>query len=505
MVDSFIVKRRVSTWLWFTGVLEAILIALRIALNHTPSDVTSSPLLPMVMKVAVLGFGAIFLLLVISYFVLPTLLAKREEGGRVMTSRDPRYQAEQRRNVSSENRSVYARNQPSPREAAEARLMTYYTQLRWIGAFAVVALMAGIVYVYIAKIRDSGPAPWVRLIESGSVADLDQWMESNDTPLDVQDEEGRGLLQVAIEADRVEMVRFLIEEGIDINIADRKGYVPLYYCLKNPELSGLLLENGADVNAAGPMRTTPLHEAVREGYVKTMERLFQYGARVNAVNSDAETPLIIAAQMDEYSIMNELLLRGADPNLLDKRSESPLHAAVRNKNIAGIQLLVKAGADTLPESAAGRTPLHLAAEGGSVEVLKELLSLNLPLAVKNRDGETPLSCAIYKGQLEIVKYLLEQGDYINRANVDGNSYLHLAAIYNKDDIARYLIDQGAAMDEGNKAEMTAREILQKKGKYDLAILRIEELEQEDEEQKDDAEANEEDSMEEHPADEVSVE
>lgn len=58
------------------------------------------------------------------------------------------------------------------------------------------------------------------------------------------------------------------------------------------EVVELLLQHGADVSLpAHERRTTPLHEAAGNGYVRVVKRLLAAGADVNAKWNDGQTPL----------------------------------------------------------------------------------------------------------------------------------------------------------------------------------------------------------------------
>ena len=52
-----------------------------------------------------------------------------------------------------------------------------------------------------------------------------------------------------------------------------------------------LVENGADVNASDDDSWTPLHVASANGYFEITKYFVENGADVNALNNDRQTPL----------------------------------------------------------------------------------------------------------------------------------------------------------------------------------------------------------------------
>ncbi|QOY53548.1 ankyrin repeat domain-containing protein [Candidatus Sulfurimonas marisnigri] len=66
------------------------------------------------------------------------------------------------------------------------------------------------------------------------------------------DEEGVSIFEVAITYGNIEMVKYLISCGIDVNKAQRRsGFTPLMAaaCYGRTEIIKLLMEKGADINA----------------------------------------------------------------------------------------------------------------------------------------------------------------------------------------------------------------------------------------------------------------
>lgn len=75
---------------------------------------------------------------------------------------------------------------------------------------------------------------------------------------------------------KVNIAKFLIDKGADVNAKNIYGDTPLHYAsMNNIEITKLLLDNGADVNARNKYDQTPLYNAIHE----TVELLKSYGAK----------------------------------------------------------------------------------------------------------------------------------------------------------------------------------------------------------------------------------
>ena len=89
-----------------------------------------------------------------------------------------------------------------------------------------------------------------------------------------------------------ELVIWLVEKGLDINIPDYYGATPLYsQATMGRDTVKLLLELGADIEKTNTYGNTPLHMAAEFFHPKTVALLLEKGAAVNPKNDRGQTPL----------------------------------------------------------------------------------------------------------------------------------------------------------------------------------------------------------------------
>ena len=91
---------------------------------------------------------------------------------------------------------------------------------------------------------------------------------------------------------------------------------------------------------------------------------------VNVARADGTTALLYAAHWDDIETIDLLLLAGANPNAADDHGVTPLARACENASIRVVERLLEAGADANAAQASGLTPLMTAARTGNPQVVR---------------------------------------------------------------------------------------------------------------------------------------
>ncbi|NXT10022.1 MYPT2 phosphatase, partial [Prunella fulvescens] len=170
---------------------------------------------------------------------------------------------------------------------------------------------------------------------------------------------------------------------------------------ENLDMVKFLVENGANVNQQDNEGWTPLHAVASCGYLNIAEYLISHGANVAAVNSEGEVPSDIA----EEAAMKDLLLeqvkkQGVDLELSRKEEEQQMLQDAR-------QWLNSGRIEDVKQPRTGATALHVAAAKGYSEVMRLLIQAGFNLNVQDNDGWTPLHAAAHWGVKEACSILAE--------------------------------------------------------------------------------------------------
>ena len=236
--------------------------------------------------------------------------------------------------------------------------------------------------------------------------------------------------------------------------------VPLVDAVKGADTAAVraLLEQQVDVNVAEVDGTTALHWAAYQGDLEVAQLLLQAGAIADAPNRYAVTPLALACGRGNAPIVEALLDAGADANTTLPEGETVLMAAARSGNVDVLRLLLARGAEvSATESWRGQTALMWAAAENHPAAVHTLIELGAQVDERSTAGWTALLFAVRAGETEAVRALLQAGADVNdtirppasdeeparRRGPSGTSALVIAVTNAHFSLAKYLVEQGA--------------------------------------------------------------
>jgi ankyrin repeat protein len=194
------------------------------------------------------------------------------------------------------------------------------------------------------------------------------------------------LIHLAIAEAKADVLRLLIERGVDLNARNDDGRLPLHDCfeLDHDDYAKILLEAGAvpDVCAAAvygmheklqqilendpasandlTSGNSPLGWTVYGQQPKSATILFQHGAIADRPPYDSY--VWGPATGDASTGVGRVLLEyGANPNWRDEAGNTPIHRAITSRLVLDpakfIELLIEFGADVSLRNREGRTAL----------------------------------------------------------------------------------------------------------------------------------------------------
>ena len=222
-------------------------------------------------------------------------------------------------------------------------------------------------------------------------------LNSNKATLVSNDFLTESALHDAVRSNDLELVKFLIKQGINKNTQDKYGY-------------------------------TPLHLAVRLHNYPITKYLIQQGANVNTHDVYDDTPLLDSTRNDDTDISKELICNGANRNVSDRHDMSTLHNSSKNKNQLITNLLRADNVNDLCGKKIIVQKVKSKIEKPIVQkenIIQEVnLGLKLDVASTINDNKPQICGNITQGDITTVRVLLKNevqetfGEYNAKINDD---------------------------------------------------------------------------------------
>ncbi|MDM0059002.1 ankyrin repeat domain-containing protein [Variovorax fucosicus] len=151
------------------------------------------------------------------------------------------------------------------------------------------------------------------------------------------------IYDAAVFGDLALVARLLDDDPALVNTPDEWGFTPMHGVAGEDqlEMAKYLIARGANVNAQNDSGITPLHLAA---YPFMARLLVEAGASLEAREGGEGTPLHILSESDDrLDVMETLLELGADVNAKDCRGQTALDTALDRENQEMIDLLTRYG------------------------------------------------------------------------------------------------------------------------------------------------------------------
>ncbi|MDP8200533.1 MAG: ankyrin repeat domain-containing protein [Candidatus Tenebribacter burtonii] len=197
-------------------------------------------------------------------------------------------------------------------------------------------------------------------------------------------------------------------------------------------------------------QSTPLMFACDRGYLDIVKFMVEEGANLNKQDVDGDTPLIWAIAKNHYSIAEYLIQNKADVNILNKNHINALFWAIYRADERMVKLLIDNGIDLGVQDYEGNTALHIAGINQKVEIAKLLVDSGADLEDRESRGRTPLVLTAREhGNLEIIKHMIENGADVNSSDNYGSTALELTAWRGYEEQMNYILEKGAQIPEAD--------------------------------------------------------
>ncbi len=286
-----------------------------------------------------------------------------------------------------------------------------------------------------------------KFFEAASAGNLEKVKESlSFHDIDITDHDGDTALIHASAHGQLEIVRFLIGRGANVNLVNKNGFTALIDSVANNRVAivKILLESGIDSTIMtrrlnlDALTMAKRYERGLEPEKQTMVKLIKtaiisWKRATNQRLSEEETSFSMSLSYDEE--LAERHLAGRAWNIADGRQhsydESTMVFSSSSKFSDYVKFYLQDG-------------FFKAASTGNLAKMKELLLTGVvdDINIADHNGRTALIHASAYGQLEIVRFLISKGANVNLVDKNSCTALIDSIATNRVEIVKILLENG---------------------------------------------------------------
>ena len=177
----------------------------------------------------------------------------------------------------------------------------------------------------------------------------------------------------------------------------------------------------------------------------TMRWLIEEGIDVNHSNNMGYTAVHKAAHVGNFDALKVLKISGANIHAQSKDgSNAIMSASLGTGDCDIVRWLIEEGVDVNYSNKEGFTSVHYAAQEGNMDVLKQLETSGADIHAQTKDGwNSIISALLVTGDCNTVRWLIEQGVDVNYCSKEGFNAVHFATEKGNLDVLKLLNTSGA--------------------------------------------------------------
>ncbi|CZR60693.1 uncharacterized protein PAC_10589 [Phialocephala subalpina] len=179
----------------------------------------------------------------------------------------------------------------------------------------------------------SGRTPLIQATFNGHALVVGQLLAAPGININAMGEVGRTALWLLAAVQGIDIVKILIEKGVDVELTNNSGQTSLSWAAsrgQEADVKLLLTKDSVEPDSKDRIGRTPLSYAAKNGNKAIVELLIATN-RVNVDSKDyyGSTPLSIAARMGHKDVVAFLVTKGRNSNVKDTFGRTPLWWARR--------------------------------------------------------------------------------------------------------------------------------------------------------------------------------
>ncbi|XP_061190585.1 ankyrin repeat, PH and SEC7 domain containing protein secG-like [Saccostrea echinata] len=201
---------------------------------------------------------------------------------------------------------------------------------------------------------------------------------------------------------------------------------------------------------------TVLHSACQGGSVEIVSFLLKQGLEIDTLANGGQSILHVACLYGKFEVCEYLIVKHPYLlDVKDKFDLTVLHYAALGGNVQIVRLLTEKDLLEIRDKK-GWTAFHLASYVGALDVLKFLIKKDIDITLEGNWGENVLHIACLRGHLNVCEFLMiNYPELLYKKDFYGRTIFQYAADGEKWELLQYLVDLGIDFSNGmNKSAST---------------------------------------------------
>lgn len=279
-------------------------------------------------------------------------------------------------------------------------------------------------------------------------------LKRDDTDMNRISHDGRTYLHWAAMAGQVEVMKYLVDHGINKPVTDDHGYTELAFAAttgqQDTKVYDFLLANGSKLTESNHHGANPLLLLIPHlNSFELVDYFVEKGIPLDTKDDDGNGVFYYVAQRGNIEMMDKLIAKGVDYKGVNKIGGNAMIAAAqggrRNANSLEVfKYLDKKGIKANIITDEGLTPiLALAGSVKDLEILEFFMDKGVKINHTDKDGNNALINAAGRNDLSVIKFIADKTKSVNTSNKDGETALTRAVASNSLEVVSYFIEKGA--------------------------------------------------------------
>lgn len=202
------------------------------------------------------------------------------------------------------------------------------------------------------------------------------------------------LHKAVIRSDK-EKIKNLVSTGVNLEERDKNGETALFYALDNNRINiaRFLIENHADVNVVNYFGRPVVQGAIVNNQYDLIKLMIDHNLNLQNSNGNSTALTIVCNRKQvNFKILQLFVDKGVDINAKDKNQYSPLmYLTIKEEpNLDIIRYMIKKGADVNAKDRSGKSIIRLLIESRTLnlDLVKLLVENGADINSKDKDGQS---------------------------------------------------------------------------------------------------------------------